>query len=207
MKTSRSVIPMADASDRITQDDLIPTSLPDAFLKSDVAVSAEAFHLPFYDELPNVSLYREQVIAYIEKVLDPLSFCIDTPWITPSMVNNYVKAGLVSPPLKKLYGRDQIATLVAVCIFKQVLSIPAIERLLNIQRITYRRDVAYDYLVNEVTNAIRASFSTNNELTEDSAHVVTRESLLVRSAANAFASKVYLMAYLRYTGLESGKTR
>ena len=122
MKPSPQVIPMADSSEQISPDDLIPTFLPDAFLRSEAAINMQRFKLPRYDDLPEIPLYREQVISYIEGVFEPLSCCVEGPWITPSMVNNYVKAGLVPPPVKKLYGEDQLALLVAICIFKQVLS-------------------------------------------------------------------------------------
>lgn len=201
MKTTRPVIPMADSSDRISSGDLIPTSLPDAFLKSEFAINASEFKLPRYDELPDIPLYREQVISFIENIFAPLSACVEGPWLTPSMVNNYVKAGLIPPPVKKLYAKDQVALLVAICIFKQVLSISAIEHLFEIQCLTYHRDIAYDYTVEEVENALAAAFSPTLEMSRDSARMVTRESLLVRSAAIAFASKIHLMDYLRYSGL------
>ena len=202
MKSSPQVIPMADSSEQISPDDLIPTFLPDAFLRSEAAFNMQRFKLPRYDDLPEIPLYREQVISYIEGVFEPLSCCVEGPWITPSMVNNYVKAGLVPPPVKKLYGKDQLALLVAICIFKQALSMSAIEHLFKIQRITYRNDIAYNYTVREVTNSLSAAFTSTFETSEDSAKLVTRESLLVRSAAIAFASRCYLMAYLRYTGLD-----
>lgn len=203
MKASRPVIPMADSSGQISSDDLIPTSLPDAFLRSEIAINAQGFQLPYYEELPEIPLYREQVISYIDKLFDPLSSCIEGPWITPSMINNYVKAGLIPAPIKKLYGKDHLALIIAICIFKQVLSISAIQHLFKIQRITYHRDVAYNYTVEEVKNALTASFSSSFDISKDSALIVTRESLLVRSAAIAFASKIYLMDYLRYTGLDT----
>lgn len=203
MKASRPVIPMADSSGQISSDDLIPTSLPDAFLRSEIAINAQGFQLPYYEELPEIPLYREQVISYIDKLFDPLSSCIEGPWITPSMINNYVKAGLIPAPIKKLYGKDHLALIIAICIFKQVLSISAIQHLFKIQRITYHRDVAYNYTVEEVKNALTASFSSSFDISKDSALIVTRESLLVRSAAIAFASKINLMDYLRYTGLDT----
>lgn len=203
MKASRPVIPMADSSGQISSDDLIPTTLPDAFLRSEIAINAQEFQLPYYEELPDIPLYREQVISYIEKLFDPLSSCVEGPWITPSMINNYVKAGLIPAPIKKLYGKDHLALIIAICIFKQVLSMSAIQHLFKIQRITYHRDVAYNYTVEEVKSALAASFSSSFDISKDSALVVTRESLLVRSAAIAFASKVYLMDYLRYSGLDT----
>ena len=168
MKSSPQVIPMADSSEQISPDDLIPTFLPDAFLRSEAAINMQRFKLPRYDDLPEIPLYREQVISYIEGVFEPLSCCVEGPWITPSMVNNYVKAGLVPPPVKKLYGEDQLALLVAICIFKQVLSMSAIEHLFKIQRITYHNDIAYNYTVTEVTNSLSAAFTSTFEISEDS---------------------------------------
>lgn len=39
MKSSPQVIPMADSSEQISPDDLIPTFLPDAFLRSEAAIN------------------------------------------------------------------------------------------------------------------------------------------------------------------------
>lgn len=91
-----------------------------------------------YDQLPNVTLYRDQVIEYVALWMEPLSICVEQPVITPSMINNYVKIGLVPAPVKKQYGREQIARLIAICIFKQVLPIAAVQALFNIQRLELR---------------------------------------------------------------------
>ncbi|MEE1411814.1 MAG: DUF1836 domain-containing protein, partial [Bulleidia sp.] len=76
------------------------------------------FHLPAYAEIPDVGLYLEQVVKYIN------SFFTDFEEmnITSSMVSNYVKSKLVSSPHKKMYSRDQIATLFFIAIAKNVLS-------------------------------------------------------------------------------------
>lgn len=202
MEQHVTIIPMSDSSERITQQDVSPTVLPDAFLTSDVACAAKHFHMPRYDELPNVELYRDQVIEYIVQVLCPLSSCSDGPWLTPSMVNNYVKQRLVPAPVKKLYGREQIARLLTICIFKQFLPIDAIARLFRIQKVTYPIDVAFDYVSAEINNAVDSAFSRHDGMRRDTASLVTRESLLVRSAAAAFASKVFLMSYLTFAGYE-----
>lgn len=202
MEQHVTIIPMSDSSERITQQDVSPTVLPDAFLTSDVACAAKHFHMPRYDELPNVELYRDQVIEYIVQVLCPLSGCSDGPWLTPSMVNNYVKQRLVPAPVKKLYGREQIARLLTICIFKQFLPIDAIARLFRIQKVTYPIDVAFDYVSAEINNAVDSAFSRHDGMRRDTASLVTRESLLVRSAAAAFASKVVLMSYLTFAGYE-----
>ncbi|MBE6469544.1 MAG: DUF1836 domain-containing protein [Coriobacteriaceae bacterium] len=193
---------MSDVSAKITPRDIAPTVLPDDFLDSEVARAARAFQLPAFDELPDLPLYREQVIAYIEQVLSPLADASDGPWLTPSMINNYVKTGLVPAPQKKLYRREQIARLIIICIFKQFLPIPAIKRMLRIQAVSYPVAVAFDYVGVELSQAVRAAFSASAPTPPDTASVVTRESLLVRSAVAAFTSKAFLLTYLRFTGFE-----
>ena len=119
------------------------------------------------------------------------------------MINNYVKVGLVPAPVKKQYGREQIARLIAICIFKQVLPIAAVQALFNIQRLSYDAPTAFDYVVDQLEASIRSAFSVEQTPVSDTAHQVTRESLLVRSAVSSFVSKAYLMSYLKFNGFNS----
>ena len=147
MNHVKHVIPMSDTSVSIKPEDIQPTVLPDAFIQSDMVGKLNALSLPRYDQLSNVTLYRDQVIEYVALWMEPLSICVEQPVITPSMINNYVKVGLVPAPVKKQYGREQIARLIAICIFKQVLPIAAVQALFNIQRLSYDAPTAFDYVV------------------------------------------------------------
>lgn len=202
MAEQLKIIPMADGSKAITAEDVKPTVLPDAYLQSSIARSFKSFHMPRYRDLPAVPLYRDQVIALVEEVLSPLNDCAEGPWLTPSMVNNYVKMKLVGAPVKKQYGRDQVAGLISVCIFKQFLPISAIAGLLKIQSVTYTSERAYNYLASELERALHSAFTAETPSPDTSGHVNTRESLLVQSGVSAFVSKAYLMGYLKFTGLE-----
>lgn len=112
MNHAKHVIPMSDTSVSIKPEDIQPTVLPDAFIQSDMVGKLNALSLPRYDQLPNVTLYRDQVIEYVALWMEPLSICVEQPVITPSMINNYVKVDLVPAPVKKQYGREQIARLI-----------------------------------------------------------------------------------------------
>ena len=79
----------------------------------------KTFHLPRYDEIPNVGFYLEQTAEYINQCLEPLQDVT----ITSSMISNYVKKGLVANPVKKQYGREQIACLFFIAMGKSVLSL------------------------------------------------------------------------------------
>ena len=205
MNSPQRVIPMSDSSERIKPEDVKPTVLPDTYIQSGVARSLSSFTLPRYQQLPNVALYRDQLIDYVTQCLDPLSLCIDQPILTPSMVNNYVKIGLIPAPVKKQYGREQLAKLITVCIFKQILPISAIQALFRIQRYSYDGATAYNYVADQLEETFRATFSLEPKPVKESATVVTRESLLVRSAVSSFVSKAYLMGYLNFNGLDKAE--
>lgn len=89
-----------------------------------------SFELPSYDRLPNVALYMEQVISYVNDILSPLSLT-DKQMLTSFMVNNYVKAKIIKEPDKKKYNVDHLGYLLAISILKNVLSMNDISLLIN----------------------------------------------------------------------------
>ncbi|WP_288153450.1 DUF1836 domain-containing protein, partial [uncultured Sharpea sp.] len=60
-------------------------------------------HILRWQELPDFDLYMDQVIGLIEKSLSFLKLNEDDKVVTSTMINNYVKAKLVTPPIKKKY--------------------------------------------------------------------------------------------------------
>ena len=91
----------------------------------------DSYRLPEWDELPQIELYLDQVIALVNNYL---GFFVYDPaeekLLTPSMVNNYVKLRLIPAPVRKKYGRKHIALLLMVCTFKQSLSMAAMSEML-----------------------------------------------------------------------------
>ena len=71
----------------------------DELIKKQIADSIRNFKLPKYNELPNVGLYLEQTVTYINQCITPLG-CAP---ITSSMISNYVKKNVVPGPIKKQY--------------------------------------------------------------------------------------------------------
>lgn len=84
--------------------------------------------IPLWSELPELDLYMDQIIVLMEKYL-----CCGTEekLITPSMINNYVKLGIVPPPIKKKYSKIHIAYLIIICSLKQVMPIADIKILID----------------------------------------------------------------------------
>lgn len=111
------------------------------------------FVMPRYREIPNVGLYLEQTIKYVNECLSPLDISI-----TPSMLSNYVKQGYIRRPVKKQYYADQIAYLIFTVLAKQVLSMDNVATLFSLQEQTYSLDVAYNYFCDELEHILRCQF-------------------------------------------------
>jgi len=80
-------------------------------------------HLPESKDLPPITLYMDQLLELLDQYLSPLKRQDETPIFTKTMVNNYVKSGVVTPPIKKKYTHDSVIELIMIYYFKQVLSI------------------------------------------------------------------------------------
>ncbi len=89
------------------------------------------FRLPRFHELPDVGLYMDQVVSIVDKYFKVLDRDDDKPIITSSMVNNYVKLGIIPPPIKKKYEPKHLAYLIMICLLKQVLTMSEITLLLG----------------------------------------------------------------------------
>lgn len=88
----------------------------------------DALRLPDWETLPDFGLYMDQVIVLMERALEGV---LPRGELTKSMVNNYVKVGLIPRPVGKKYDREHLALLMMICILKQALSMEEIAALLD----------------------------------------------------------------------------
>lgn len=95
-----------------------------------------------WDRLPELELYMDQIVTFLNRQLEPFS-AGEERLLTPSMVNNYVKDGVLPRPEKKKYNRDHIAMLMMICFLKSVLSLPEINEML--QGLTNNREIFEQY--------------------------------------------------------------
>ena len=154
--------------------------------KQQIAESVKDFRLPRYNEIPNVGLYLEQATKYICEYLAPLGEFS----LTPSMISNYVKKGLIANPIKKQYSREQIAYLFFIAVAKSVLSLDALTRFIKLQQQTYTRPKAYDYFAEEFENLLKFTFELQDTI-EMSGEDNTDEKRLLFTCIVAAVQKVY----------------
>nr|WP_304597784.1 DUF1836 domain-containing protein [Dubosiella newyorkensis] len=90
--------------------------------------------LPLWEDFPNMDLYVDQVVSYINQTLSFLDLEGKEMVITKSMVNNYVKHSMVPQPIKKYYKPYHVGYLIVVCILKCCFSLKDISKMINIYR-------------------------------------------------------------------------
>ncbi len=126
------------------------------------------FHIPRWNELPNVDLYMDQVVNLINSTLSPYIYFNNdlkkesNQLLTKTMINNYVKNNLIEAPEKKLYSKIQLAKLFAICVLKQVYSMQEIANLMSISLSKRSIQEAYDNFCNLFEEALICTYKKTN---------------------------------------------
>lgn len=81
------------------------------------------------DRIPDIDLYMDQVTTLVEEKLSKTKRLPQDKLLTKTMINNYTKAGLIEPPVKKKYTKEHILRLIMIYHLKSVLSISDIKSL------------------------------------------------------------------------------
>lgn len=151
--------------------------------------SLTSFHLPPYEEIPDVGLYLEQVARYIN------GFLVDFPelQVTTSMISNYAKAKLFERVNKKTYTRDQIATLLFITLSKSVMSIDYVRTALTLCRDKkYDWHKAYSYYRHQLQEALNDIFRPTSEKNTSG---LSEDMIMLQNVCTAIAHKMYLERY------------
>ncbi len=126
------------------------------------------FKLPHWEDLPDIDLYMDQVISLMEKYLTYVAG-ESSKTLTSSMINNYVKLGIIPAPTKKRYSREHLAYLLIICSLKQIMPIPKIKEIIDIKLqsntiaeiLNYYSDL-YNHTFDEVLTTINKFIKESN---------------------------------------------
>lgn len=150
------------------------------------------FHCPRWHEIPNMDLYMDQVVTLLNEYLQPFQTKDQDKPVTSTMINNYVKHGIVKPPLKKKYNRNHVAYLMVVCILKLVYRMDEISQLIAIQIEKYPIEQAYNYFCAELESCLTCIFSHKKIYhvpSEDNGSLIVD---LIRNTVQSIAYTVYV---------------
>jgi len=110
-----------------------------------------------WSDLPKFPVYSDQLLQIVK---DELSFMQigDEKIITKSMVNNYVKWGMMPKPMKKKYEKIHIAHVIIITILKQILQISEIKQGIQLQIALHGKERAYDAFGEALEESMRIVF-------------------------------------------------
>ena len=157
------------------------------------------YHCPRWDELPDIGLYMDQVVGVLEKHLALFAEDEDTKIITSTMINNYVKQHVVTPPQKKRYDRIHLAYFYLVCILKRFLNISEISAGMIQMMEKYDCEKIYDQFCSEVEYSLRHTFAPDiyPELLHSASipgtepYADSEDLTVFRAITNAYANVLY----------------
>ena len=146
-------------------------------------------HIPRWNELPEIDLYLDQVVNYLEKYLGQYNVNKEEKIITKTMINNYVKLGVMPAPEKKKYSKEHMAYLIVICVLKQVYSISDIGKLISLTIQYYELSKAYNRFCANLEVSIknvflRKEFPNTEKMTE--------EQYLLKNVVQSVADKLYV---------------
>lgn len=84
-----------------------------------------------WEVLPDIDLYMDQVVTYLRRQLALFQDDSEASLVTRSIINNYVKDGIVPRPVNKRYAREQLSALMMACVLKRVLPMQQVKQLLR----------------------------------------------------------------------------
>ncbi|EJF01460.1 DUF1836 domain-containing protein [Liquorilactobacillus mali] len=114
--------------------------------------------LPLWNEFPDFDLYMDQLVNLGNRYLENL---IDTK-ITASMINSYVKKGLMERPSKKKYTTTNVAELVVISLLKSIFPLETIRSGIKQSIKDVSVTDSYDYFANLFNRALSRVSLTNS---------------------------------------------
>ena len=163
------------------------------------SISIENLHIPRWNELPNVDLYMDQILTFIN---NSLSECIkngeneekeNNQILTKTMINNYVKNNILEAPVKKKYSKTQCAKLFVICVLKQVFSMNEISSLINIALESTDISSAYNSFCSLFEEAVKSTFEKKEFSKVDTSN---EKRYLLKSVLLACSYKIYVQNLL-----------
>ncbi|EHO52618.1 DUF1836 domain-containing protein [Lentilactobacillus kisonensis] len=143
-------------------------------LKQTISQRLAKLSLPSYDQLPTIALYMDQVIDQTNQYLTPLT----NTSITKSMINSYVKKGLVARPIKKRYSKDHLATILVISVLKQILPLDTVADAIKIALASNPVPKAYNQFVTLFNSELKTI--DDNHPTAEQYQLIAIKSLLYK---------------------------
>lgn len=97
------------------------------------AIAQSIREIEYVDDksIPDIGLYMDQVIQFLDEHLSDSRRNEDDKIMTKTMINNYAKSGMIPSPEKKKYSKEHMMVLILLFYFKSFLPMSDIEKFLG----------------------------------------------------------------------------
>lgn len=126
-----------------------------------------------WNELPSMGLYVDQLLSLVNGRLSGLALAP----LSKSMINNYVKKGVIMAPIKKKYSTNQMAAVTVITLLKSIYPLDSLQEAFAQLEINEYPQAVYDRFV-DLFNALLRGESIANQ-----ASLTTANEQLLRLAA------------------------
>ena len=145
-----------------------------------------------WQDMPEFSIYSDQLLQLVRDELSFMSFNGDV-LVTKSMVNNYVKWGMMPKPVKKKYDKLQIVYVLVITILKPIMPIMKIKEGIQLQTLIEGHENAYNSFCCAFEESLREVFVPVIEQRHTYAFKernITADKLAISSITLALSSKL-----------------
>lgn len=156
------------------------------------------YHCPRWNELPNIELYMDQVLIFIEKNTAVFAESGKIKSLTKTMINNYVKQKKIRPPKNKRYNRTHLAYFMVVSILKRFMSLSEISDGIITVRRKHLPEETYNLFCDLFETSLRNIFLGESNTGADK---VPDDITLMTAVTSAYAN----MLYARYLIFKSSQ--
>ena len=166
------------------------------------------YRLPKWEDIPDIGLYMEQVLALLKQYLDYLPPELkDEQFITAATINNYVNKKFMPKPYKKRYYRIHIAYMIMICTLKHSMSISMLQKLIpnniseeEVKRIydsyAKRHKLAAEYFIEQVqmiAGPLLYDEDPSHQIAVDATEDLITESAVISALSRLLAEKLLLL--------------
>lgn|SRR5690554_3402480 len=145
------------------------------------------FRLPRFEELPEIPLYLDQVLEYVNDVLSDI-FQDEEKLVTRSMINNYVKHKIMPAPTNRRYTNEHLAYIIVITVFKSVLSLPNIAKGIEIILMELEPKQGYNLFTEMIEKSIHDTLKPV---------LKTEKNLPLKITSLTFAGKILIDNYFK----------
>ncbi len=158
------------------------------------------FSFKSFEQLPDLELYMDQVVTFLEKQLYIFQTSTLDRQITPSMINNYVKGEVLPAPVSKKYAKEHLALIEEICTLKQVLSIAEVKQIIDKSYAGDDKALAFNkfnQLNSEKTSqVVTEAFKQLNDIEENDYNKLNDIALEFAITANSYINIAKRILYL-----------